>query len=634
LGGCKSAVAWPRRLAFGVWRSAFGVRRLAFGVWRSAFGVRRLAFGVRRDPARSNGAVAVSWLSAIGYWLSPTMELFYDTLRKYPELAIFLTLAIGFYIGRLKVAGFSIGSVTGVLLTGLAIGQLGIPISPAIKSVFFLFFLFAVGYGVGPQFFHALKKEGLLQGFFAVLVCLACLVTAFVTARLLGLSVGYGAGVFGGACTVSSVLGVATDAIRQLGGSPDSHQQQINAMSIAFAITYIFGTAGVSAFLALAGPKILGVNLAAECKALESAMGGNEPDPSVHSTYHAISARAYRVIDTAFCGLTVAEFESRFPNQRLFVERLRQGKKIVESTPETMIQQGDILAIASRTETLIADASQFGAEISDPELLDYPSETLDVMVTRKKIVGNTLAELAEMGGDQRSRGVFVRALIRGGHELPFNAGTKIAKGDVLRVSGSQRDVDRVAKFIGYSIRPSTASNVTLIGVGIFLGAIVGLLSIRVGAIPISLSTSGGTLLAGLVFGWLRSVHPNFGNIPEAGLWVFNNVGLSMFAAVVGIQAGPQFVQGLHDAGFVLFLAGVIVTIVPMFVALLMGKYLFRMHPGVLLGACAGARASTAALSVIQDAAQSRVPALGFTVCFAVANTLLTIWGVVIVLLLK
>jgi putative transport protein len=562
------------------------------------------------------------------------MEPFYDILRKYPELAVFLTLAIGFYIGRLKIGGCSIGSVTGVLLTGLFIGQADIPIAPAIKSVFFLFFLFAVGYGVGPQFFRGLKSEGLRQALFATLVCLACLVTAFLTARLLGLGVGYGTGVFGGACTVSSVLGVATDAIQQLGGSPAIRQQEINSMSIAFAITYIFGTAGVSAFLALLGPKILGVNLAVECKALEAEMGGNEPDPSVHSAYDAISVRAYRVTNRAFAEITVAEFESRFPNERLFIERLRQNNKIVESTPETKIRLNDILAIASRTETLITDASQFGVEVPDPVLLDYPSETLDVMVTRKEVVGMTLGEFAETRPEQRSRGVFVRALIRGGHELPFSTGTEISKGDVLRVSGSQRDVERVAKVIGYPIRPSEASDLTLIGIGIFFGAIVGLLSIRVGEIPVSLSVSGGTLLSGLIFGWLGSVHPNFGNIPGAGLWVFNNVGLSMFAGVVAIQAGPQCVQGLREAGVILLVAGVIVTIVPMLFALLVGKYLFKMHPGILLGACAGARASTVALSVIQDAANSRVPALGFTVCFAVSNTLLTICGVVIVLLLR
>jgi putative transport protein len=562
------------------------------------------------------------------------MESIYGIVRNSPELAIFLTLAIGFYIGQLKIRGFGIGSVVGVLMTGLVIGQMGIPISPAIKSVFFLFFLFAVGYGVGPQFFHGLKSEGIWQALFAVLVCLACLVTAFITARLFHLGIGYGVGVFGGACTVSSVLGVATETIRELGGSSALHQEEIDAMSIAFAISYIFGTGGLAAFLALLGPKILGVNLPAECKALETAMGGNDPDPSVHSAYHAIGVRAYRVTDPAFAEITVSEFESRFPNQRLFIERLRQNNKIIVSTPETAIHQNDVLAIASRTETLIADASRFGVEISDPELLDYPSETLDVMVTRAGVAGKSLGEFAEMGHNQRSRGVFLRGLMRGGHELPFNAGTKISKGDVVRISGSQRDVERAAALMGYPIRPGDASDVTLIGLGIFLGAIVGSLSIRVGEIPISLSTSGGTLLAGLIFGWLRSVHPNFGNIPGAGLWVFNNVGLSMFAAVVGIQAGPQFVQGLREAGVTLFLAGVIVTIVPMLFALLIGKYLFKMHPGILLGACAGARASTAALSVIQDSADSRVPALGFTVCFAVSNTLLTIWGVVMVLLLQ
>ncbi len=562
------------------------------------------------------------------------MEPLYDILRQYPELAVFLTIAVGFWVGRLKIAGCGIGSVTGVLLTGLLIGQLGIPISPGIKSVFFLLFLFAVGYGVGPQFFHGLKSEGMRQALFTTLVCGACLVTALLTAHLFGLGVGYGTGVFGGACTVSSVLGVATDAIHHLGGTPTARQHEINSMSIAFAITYIFGTAGVSAFLAMLGPKILGVDLAAECKALESAMGGDEPDPLVHSTYDEISVRAYQLTNPAFAQITVAEFESRFPDERLYIERLRHNNKISESTPETILYLHDILAIASRTKTLIEDASQFGTEVSDPALLDYPSETLDVMITKKKICGNTLGEFTELGHDQRSRGVFVRALVRGGHELPFNPGTKISRGDVLRISGSQRDVERVAEFIGYPIRPSNASDVTLIGIGIFFGALVGVASIHLGGIPVSLSTSGGTLLAGLIVGWLRSVHPTFGNIPGAGLWVFNNVGLSMFAAVVAIQDGPQFVQGLREAGVVLFAAGVIVTIVPMLFALLIGKYLFRMHPGVLLGACAGARASTVALSVLQDAAQSRVPVLGFTVCFAVANTLLTIGGAVIVFLLK
>jgi putative transport protein len=557
-----------------------------------------------------------------------------DSLRLHPELAIYLTVSLGFLIGRIKIAGFTLGSVTGVLITALLIGQLDIPVSPGLKSVFFLLFLFAVGYGVGPEFVRGLRKDGVPQAVFAVFVCLLCLATAVVVAKLFHFDAGYGAGVFGGACTVSAVLGVGADAINQLPLGSELKQRSINEMSIAFAVTYIFGTAGVAWFLAALGPKILGVDLADACRKLESQLGGDEPDPSVHTAYHLMDVRAYRITAPGFQEQTVREFESKFPSQRLFLERLRRGHKILECNPDTKIQPGDILAIASRTETLIEDSSLFGVEVSDPELLDFPDETLDVMVTQGELVGVTLGAFAELGTDQRSRGVFVRELSRGGHPLPFNSGVKIAKGDVLRISGNRRDVERIAKNIGYPLRSSYVSDLVLVGIGIFLGAFFGLLGVSVNGIPINLSTSGGTLVAGLVFGWLRSVHPSFGNIPSAGLWVFNNLGLTVFVAVVGLEAGPLFIKGLEEAGLMLLVAGAIVTILPMYLALLLGKYVFKMHPGVLLGACAGARATTAALASVQDAAQSRVPALGFSVCFAVGNTLLTVWGVVIVLLLR
>lgn len=562
------------------------------------------------------------------------MRFILDSLRLHPELAIYLTVSLGFLIGRIKIAGFTLGSVTGVLITALVVGQLDISVSPGLKSVFFLLFLFAVGYGVGPEFVRGLRKDGVSQAVFAVFVCLLCLATAVLVAKLFHFDAGYGAGVFGGACTVSAVLGVGADAINQLPLGAELKQRSINEMSIAFAVTYIFGTAGVAWFLAALGPKILGVNLADACRKLESELGGDEPDPSVHTAYHLMDVRAYRITAPGFEEQTIREFESKFPSQRLFLERLRRGHKILECNPETKIQPGDILAIASRTETLIEDSSLFGVEVSDPELLDYPDETLDVMVTKGELVGVTLGAFAELGTDQRSRGVFVRELSRGGHPLPFNSGVKIDKGDVLRISGNRRDVERIAKNIGYPLRSSHVSDLVLVGIGIFLGAFFGLLGVSVNGIPINLSTSGGTLVAGLVFGWLRSVHPSFGNIPSAGLWVFNNLGLTVFVAVVGLEAGPLFIKGLAEAGLMLLVAGAIVTILPMYLALLLGKYAFKMHPGVLLGACAGARATTAALASVQDAAQSRVPALGFSVCFAVGNTLLTVWGVVIVLLLR
>jgi len=218
--------------------------------------------------------------------------------------------------------------------------------------------------------------------------------------------------------------------------------------------------------------------------------------------------------------------------------------------------------------------------------------------------------------------------------MPFAPGTVVDRGDVLQMVGSKRNVERAAEFFGYADRATNATDMIFVGMGIVLGGLVGALTIRVGGVPLSLSTSGGVLIAGLAFGWLRSVNRTFGRVPAPALWILNNVGLTTFIAAIGISAGPSFVAGVRDAGVSLFLAGIVVTSVPLVAGVLMGHHLFKFNPGITLGAAAGARTSTAALGLIQDAARSRVPALGYTVTYAVGNTLLTIWSLVIVLLMR
>ena len=140
----------------------------------------------------------------------------FATLRDYVEIAIFLTLGLGFWFGRLKFGSFSLGVVTSTLLAGILIGQIGIEISPHVKSTFFLMFLFAVGYAVGPQFFRGLKGDGVQQVIFAVCLCVVVLATAVVIGKMLGYNVGTTAGLLSGASTISAVLGVATDSINQV----------------------------------------------------------------------------------------------------------------------------------------------------------------------------------------------------------------------------------------------------------------------------------------------------------------------------------------------------------------------------------------------------------------------------------
>ncbi|MCX5808362.1 MAG: aspartate-alanine antiporter [Proteobacteria bacterium] len=567
------------------------------------------------------------------------MEWFVNTLRQYPELAIFLTLGLGYFVGKLKLGKVALGAVTGTLLVGVLVGQLGITISPNVKSVFFLMFLFAVGYGVGPQFFRGLKSDGLPQVVFAIILCLACLFSTFLAVKILGFDIGSAAGLLSGACTISAVIGVATDTINQLSVSAAQKVSFINHIPVAYAVTYIFGTAGSAWFLSSIGPKLLRVDLAAECRKLEEKMGAGQSEPGVVSAYQQIVARAYQVTNAKFINKTIGEFESGFiadPNSlRIFVERIRQGGKIMEPDPSIIIQQGDVLVLAARRELLVKleNENAIGPEVDDRELLDFPAESLDVVITNKAIAGRTLKEIAESDVAGNGRGVFLRKLMRGGHEMPVTLGSKVDRGDVLTIAGAKRDVERAAKILGYADRPTDMTDMVFVGIGILLGGLIGALSIKVGKVPLSLSTSGGALIMGLVFGWLRSVHPTFGRIPAPALWMMNNVGLTTFIAVVGISSGPGFVAGLKEAGLMLFFAGIFVTIMPFVVGILMGKYVFKMNAGIILGACAGARTTTAALGAIQDVAKSKIPALGYTVTYAVGNTLLIIWGVVIVVML-
>jgi putative transport protein len=560
------------------------------------------------------------------------MEVIKNLLQKNPEIAVFLTLALGFLVGKLKFGKFSLGVVTSTLLAGVLIGQMDIKISPNVKSIFFLMFLFAVGYAVGPQFIEGLKSGGLKQVLFAVIVCLACLFSTFLMAKILGYNAGMSAGLLSGACTISAVLGVSTEAINKLQIPPEQQKAMLDAMPVAYAVTYLFGTAGSAWFLSKMGPKILRVNLAEESKKLEEEMGGSANPSGSVSAYFPVVARAYRITNPEFAHKTVSEFESAFAGQRIFVERVRENGNVVDAEPDTMLELNTVVALAGRRDAILGNERRFGPEVDDEDVLNFQAQVVDVVVTRKEIAGKTIKELAELELGDIGRGVFIRKLVRTGQEMPFYADFKIQRGDVLTLGGAKRDVDRAAEAIGYVDRPTEATDMVIMGLGIAIGAAIGAITIRLGSIPLSLSTSGGALVAGLFCGWLRSVNRTFGRIPAPALWVFNNVGLNTFIAVVGIGAGPGFIAGLKANGLALLVAGIVVTVLPFIVGLLVGKYIFKMNPAVLLGACAGARTTTAALGAIEEVARSKVPAMGYTVTYAVGNILLTTWGLVIVLM--
>lgn len=571
------------------------------------------------------------------------MEWITNLLQAHPELAIYITLGLGFLIGKIHFKGFSLGIVTSVLLVGVVVGQLHIPMEGALKQTAFLLFLFAIGYKVGPQFFAGLRKEGLPQVYFAVVMCVFILLSTWGIALLMGYNAGEAAGLLSGSQTISAVIGVAGDTIRDMGLSDEAQKKMLDIMPVAYAVTYIFGTAGSAWILARLGPKMLGgiEKVKAACRELESRMGNDDSEkPGMMGAKREVEFRSYRIGNEWFAaGRKVSDLEYFFAKQgkRLFVERIRKGKNIIDDVkPAELLYIGDEVVLSGRHEYTIGEEKWIGAEVDDDALLSFP-----IMVIRSTVSGsrrhrnNTYGgkKVSELRRERFMHGVMIQKIKRMGVNIPVFPETRIDTGDVLELVGKKVEVMAAAKEIGYPDPATNESDIVYLSLGIIIGAIVGTLTLHVGGVPISLSTSGGALIAGLIFGWWRSHHPTMGAIPEAALWVFNNMGLNIFIAVIGISAGPGFVEGFREIGLSLFLAGIVATSLPLLFGVWVAVKWFKFHPAIALGCCAGARTTTAAIGALQESLGSETPALGYTITYAVGNTLLILWGVFIVLMI-
>src|SRR6516162_2023507 len=214
------------------------------------------------------------------------IDWYVQTLRSYPEIAIFLSLALGYYFGSFTYKGLGLGAVTATLIAAVLIGQLKIPITGPLKPTFFLMFLFAIGYGVGPQFVRGIAQDGVPQAIFAAVVCVFRLLAAYVGAKIAGYDVGSAAGLYAGSQTISASMGLATDAINRLGLSPEETKKLLDGMPVAYAVTYIFGTVGSAIIIALLGPALLGIDLEAACKRYEEKHGGKREVGGLGTAWH------------------------------------------------------------------------------------------------------------------------------------------------------------------------------------------------------------------------------------------------------------------------------------------------------------------------------------------------------------
>ena len=550
-------------------------------------------------------------------------------LVRYPELALFLVIAAGYWIGSFRIGAFSLGPVTGALFAGLAVGDFAhVPVSSMTKSFLFLLFLFGVGYSVGPQFVLAMKRDGLKPMLLAVVVSFTGLGVAIAVATVLHLDPGFAAGLLSGALSQSAAMGTATDAVNGLAVPEAQRALFVSHIAVADAVCYIFGYAGVITFCNAIVPALLNIDLRKESLKLEQSLGITRTSGLV-SAWRKFELRAYRLdANSPLAGLTVAAAEARIPDHRVFIHRIRRGINVLSAEAGTTLAAGDVIALSGPRQIIVEWIGFRAEEVEDKELLDIPLRAAEIFLINRDLAGKSLLEASQQGW---TRGLYLRSLSRGGQDLPIAAGIVLQRGDLLRVVGPESIVENAAKNIGVIVAPSTSIDFVVLGLAIFIGGLVGVLvNFSIGGIKLSLSTSVGTLLAGLLVGYLRTRLPHFGRIPDGAVSLMTSLGLAAFVGLTGIHAGPIFLSSLRESGLGLLLGGMTVTLVPQIVGFCMGHFVLRMNPILLLGALTGAQTVTAAMAAIQERSGSSVVVLGYTPAYPISNILLTTWGSVMV----
>ena len=559
------------------------------------------------------------------------MDAIRSVISTAPEIFLLLAIALGTFLGRLRIAGFSIGATACTLIVAVMLGQLGnFVIPPLFKSIFFSLFVFTIGYKSGPEFFASLSIRTLSQVGVAMVVAFTGLAIVLAFAFAFHLDSGTAAGLAAGSLTQSSVIGTASGALAQLDLPDDVVRQQQANIAAGYAVTYILGYILTLLFVPFAAPWLMGVDLKKEAAELEAVLSGGKAAPkSGNFGYQKFKARAYRVVTAT--GQTVGAVEDRI-GQRVVVERIVRNDNDVDSGRRTVLEAGDEIVLAGPSTTLVRAGASIGPEIEGAEVLrEVQGDALGVLVNNRALHGRTLTEIADRVGAD-ARGVFLRDLTRQGQEVPLTPETRIYLGDIMTLVGATHDVERAAAKVGQVLRYGDRTDIAFLAAGIAVGLLVGLLSVKVGSFAVTLGGAGGALLAGLVCGWLRARRPTVGSFPPAAQQTLSDIGLGGFIAAIGLANGPAALSAIQSHGLLLLGMGVVVTLVPLTLATIVAYRILQMNPVIVCGALAGAMTVDAAITGCCERADSQTPVLGVAVPYAVGNVLLTILGPVIVTL--
>ena len=551
----------------------------------------------------------------------------YELLKSSGALVIFAAIALGYLIGNISVLGLQLGPTGGVLICALVFGHYGFEAAPIVGTLGFTLFIYCVGLQAGPRFFSVLQEDGKRYFILAIFIAAGSVALVKGLAAAVGLESGIAAGVLAGALTSTPTLVGAQNAVSAglavipEGSSGDALLQDI---SVGYAITYVFGTVGLMLLVKVL-PAVLRIDLADEARkyAAEKGISDGPTEPEAPRPI----LRAYLVEDERYTGKSIGQIrkESDYGKEvRGFLFKLKRGDEIIEPASETIIEYGDKVAIFASPEQHVKAQDEFhlGREVLDDDLVDAVVDVAEIVIMNDRAIGKSLDEV----GILSRYGCFLSKVSRSQIELPLTDETRLQKGDIVTASGEKRALQGLIADLGTEENKVTETDLVTFALGIAAGLLLGAISVKVGNLSIGLGAAGGLLLAGIFVGFMRSLHPTFGRVPPAARYIIMELGLMIFMVSVGLRAGGGIVDALISAGPLIILCGVAATTTPLVVGYFFGRLFLKLNPALLLGALTGAMTSTPALGIVQQAARSSMPALGYAGTYALANVLLTVAG--------
>lgn len=539
-----------------------------------------------------------------------------------PSVAIFLTLGLGYLLGRFHIKSFKLGATVGVLLVGLVIGQMGkFQIAPVVKNLFFDLFIFTIGYEVGPVFIDSFKKKGIKFIIQSIVFSVIAFGVAFGLFKVFHVKFGEAGGIIAGALTQSACIGTANSAIEALHISSAAKQAAMSQVAIAYALTYVFGTVGVLIFLKNIAPAILHVNLKEATKKYIETNHIKSQTQGVKLSSN-IRIRGFEITKgSSLVGKSIQNFDKE--NTGLIIEKIYRNKQPLTSS-KAVLKPTDVIITVGSIQGFASFVNTY-TELKEIDVNNYPIQLKKVTVLlTKEYSYNTLEKFL-------ANGVLIDSAQHDGKDIKDY--TKLTTGDHITLVGPENYLKNNIKLIGYVKAAGTKTDVSFMSIGIFLGILLGAIVITIHKIPLTLGGGGGALFAGLYFGWLQEKHPNIGVIPPSTAWLLKSLGLNLFIGVVGLEAGSGFVTALKEMGWLVFVIGVLVSILPHFFTLLISKFILKMNIVDNIGSLCGSGTITAALNAVNAETDSTVFALSYTPTYALGNIFLIVMAPLVVALL-